>query len=56
MRRIDEDQHLKVMIEAMSREGRSEREIVAAVQQAGGPAYDRKGGRGDSPRPRGERS
>jgi hypothetical protein len=56
MRRIDVDQHLKVMIESMSREGRSEREIVAAVQQAGGPAFDRKGRRGDAPRPRRERS
>jgi hypothetical protein len=31
-----EEQHLRVMIESMLREGRSEAEIVAAVEQAGG--------------------
>jgi hypothetical protein len=31
-----EQQHLRVMIESMLREGRSEAEIVAAVEQAGG--------------------
>lgn len=36
MRRIDDDHHLKIMIESMSRAGRSEREIVAAVRGAGG--------------------
>ena len=43
MRRIDDDHHLKIMIESMSRAGRSEREIVAAVRRAG--AHESCGGR-----------
>jgi hypothetical protein len=41
MRRIDSDVHLKMLIESMSREGRSEREIVAAVRRAGGHPHER---------------
>ena len=34
------DNHLKVMIESMSRAGCSEQEIVNAVQQASGRSHD----------------
>jgi hypothetical protein len=46
MRRIDDDHHLKIMIESMSRAGRSEREIVTAVRRAG--AHESSGRRADS--------
>ena len=41
-----DDRHLKIMIESMSREGRSEREIVAALRRAG--AHEPRGRRDDS--------
>jgi hypothetical protein len=36
MRSVNNDNHLKAMIESMSRAGYSEREIVNAVQRASG--------------------
>jgi hypothetical protein len=35
-RRESDDFHLRVLIETMSRDGHTEREIVAAVNRAGG--------------------
>jgi hypothetical protein len=39
-RHDSEDRHLKVLIETMSRDGYTEREIVAAVKRAGGRRGD----------------
>jgi hypothetical protein len=52
MRRIDGDYHLRVLVESMSRAGRTEQEIVAAVGRAGGPTGEPSRQRDDPPRSR----
>ena len=47
MRPIDRDHHLKVLIESMSRDGRTEREIVAAVRRADRSTHEPRGRRDD---------
>ncbi len=52
MRRAADDFHLRVMIESMSRAGRSEREIEAAVSRADRPAHNSSRRRDEPPRTR----
>jgi hypothetical protein len=40
-----ERRHFAILIESMSRQGRSEREIAAAVEQAIAPKQSRRSGR-----------
>jgi hypothetical protein len=49
VRRVDGDYHLKVLVEAMSRAGHTEQEIVAAVRRAEGFSGDPSRRRHDPP-------
>jgi hypothetical protein len=42
-----ERRHFAILIESMSRQGRSEREIAAAVEQAIDPTQSRRSGRSE---------